>query len=560
MVHPHFKNCFTNIAHSAVLLVIFSFLSIAPTFAQKEGGTEESYTSAQVNLDGNVLFSVRGAASFPADERAKIIAERIELAAVDKSLSPDSVKVIHNNDYDQVMLGEILLLRVFDSDGQMEGISRESFSIAARLRIIKAINTYRYERSFNVLLKNTILSAAAIAVLLISLLLLRILFRRASEALERRLKSRFEKIESKSFHLIRSNQILVTLGGFIRTVKYLLIFILSFSAAQYILGLFPWTRFISVSLIGIFVKPFSDFGKAIINFIPNLAFLIVIFFITRYLLKIVKLLFQGLGQGTISIGNFDAEWAPTTYKIVRILLIAFAVIIAYPYIPGSDSEAFKGVSLFLGILFSLGSTSVIGNLIAGYTMTYRKTFKIGDVVQIDNTAGEVVDIKLFVTRLRTHKNEEVIIPNSVILSNNVINYSTHASGKGLIIHTTVGIGYETPWRLVEGMLKTAADRTQGIEKDPPPYVLQKALGDFSVNYEINAYTKDPMNRFKIYTELHQHILDVFNENSVQIMTPAYEGDPDQPKIVPKEEWFTPVAEQHIKKEQSQQELFDRFKE
>ena len=248
--------------------------------------------------------------------------------------------------------------------------------------------------------------------------------------IERKLRERFNKIETKSFHLIRSNQILVTLSGFVRTTKYILITLFFFFTAQFVLGLFPWTRTLSVSLFGIVVKPFRDFGTALLNFIPNLVFLAVIFFITKYVLKIVKLLFQGLGQGTIQFKGFEPEWAPTTYKIVRLLLVAFAVIVAYPYIPGSDSDAFKGVSLFLGILFSLGSTSVIGNLIAGYTMTYRKTFKVGDAIQIDNSTGEVVEIKLFVTRIRTHKNEEVIIPNSLILSNNVINYSTHASGKG----------------------------------------------------------------------------------------------------------------------------------
>jgi small-conductance mechanosensitive channel len=290
----------------------------------------------------------------------------------------------------------------------------------------------------------------------------------------------------------------------------------------------------------IFIKPITDFGTAIINFIPNLAFLIVIFILTKYALKLLRLLFTGISQGNFQIANFETDWAMPTYKIVRIFLIAFAVIVAYPYIPGSDSDAFKGVSLFLGVILSLGSTSVIGNLIAGYTMIYRRTFKVGDVVQIDNNVGRVTEIKLFVTRLRTPKNEEVIIPNSNVLNTDVINYSSFAKDKGLIIHTTVGIGYETPWRQVEEMLKLAAERTDGILKDPPPFVLQKSLGDFAVNYELNAYINDPNLRPKIYNNLHQNILDIFNENNVQIMTPAYEGDPETPKVVPKEQWFTPV--------------------
>jgi small-conductance mechanosensitive channel len=317
-----------------------------------------------------------------------------------------------------------------------------------------------------------------------------------------------------------------------------------FFTAQYVLSLFPWTRFISSSLLEYFIKPFGDFGIALVNFIPDLAFLVVIFFITRYFLKILKLFFYGIRQGTITFTGFDPEWAVPTYKIVRILLIAFAIIVAYPYIPGSDSDAFKGVSLFIGILFSLGSSSLIGNLMAGYSMTYRKTFKKGDMVKIDDHFGQVMDVKLFVTRLRTLKNEEIVVPNSIVLSNNVVNYSTLASDRGLILHTTIGIGYETSWRQVEEMLKLAAERTEGVLKDPLPYVLQKSLGDFAVTYELNVFCNDPINMMKHYTALHQNILDVFNENNVQIMTPAYEGDPEQAKVVPKDKWFLPLSGKH----------------
>jgi small-conductance mechanosensitive channel len=252
-------------------------------------------------------------------------------------------------------------------------------------------------------------------------------------------------------------------------------------------------------------------------------------------------LFAGIGQGAIVINGFDAEWAIPTFRILRFFIIAFALVVAYPYIPGSESMAFKGVSVFLGVLFSLGSSSFISNVVAGYSMTYRGAFKIGDLIKIDDHFGYVVEQKLLVTRLRSPKNEEIVIPNSLMLNSNIINYSKRASDPGLILHTTVGIGYETPWRQVEAMLKEAADRTEGLLKQPPPYVLQKSLGDFAVNYEINAYCNDVPRLQRIYTNLHQNILDVFNENNVQIMTPAYEGDPEIPKVVPKDQWFTPLA-------------------
>ena len=196
------------------------------------------------------------------------------------------------------------------------------------------------------------------------------------------------------------------------------------------------------------------------------------------------------------------------------------------------------------MIFSLGSSSIIANLIAGYTMIYRRAFKVGDRIEVGDVRGDVTQTRLLVTHLRTIKNEEIVLPNSVILNGHVINYSTLAKSRGLILHTTVGIGYETPWRQVEEMLKLAAERTPGLLRDPPPFVLLKSLDDFAVTYEINAYTGDAHGMSRLYTALHRNILDVFNEYDVQIMTPAYEEDTEQPKVVPKEKWYTPPAVKH----------------
>jgi small-conductance mechanosensitive channel len=222
----------------------------------------------------------------------------------------------------------------------------------------------------------------------------------------------------------------------------------------------------------------------------------------------------------------------------------------YPHVPGSESPAFKGISIFLGVLFSLGSSSAISNIIAGYTMTYRRAFKVGERIKVDDITGDVTDIRLLVTHLRTIKNEEIIIPNSKILNSDIVNYTTYARERGLILHTTVGIGYEVPWRQVEAMLMLAAERTPRILKDPKPFVLQKSLGDFAVTYELNVYIDDPHGMAQIYSELHKNVLDAFNEYGVQIMTPAYEGDPDQLKVVPKDQWFAAPAQPSQNKEQT----------
>jgi small-conductance mechanosensitive channel len=263
--------------------------------------------------------------------------------------------------------------------------------------------------------------------------------------------------------------------------------------------------------------------------------------VARVVLRVIKLFFEAVEHGGVELGGFDREWAQPTYKIVRIAVVACALIVAYPYIPGSQSEAFKGVSLFIGIVFSLGSSTAISNVIAGYMMTYRRAFRVGDRVKIGDSIGEVMEMRLQVTHLRSPKNEEIVIPNSQILGGEVLNYTSLSKDRGLILHTEVGIGYETPWRQVEAMLLAAAARTPGLGSKPAPFVLARRLGDFAVTYELNVPCGDVSAMLAQYSALHYHILDVFNEHGVQIMTPAYEGDPSEPKVVAPKDWYASPA-------------------
>jgi small-conductance mechanosensitive channel len=295
-------------------------------------------------------------------------------------------------------------------------------------------------------------------------------------------------------------------------------------------------------MTGFALAPLQVLGRGLVANIPRLVFLAVLFFVIRFLLRLVRLFFEAVERGTVKLSGFDADWSAPTYKIVRVAIVAFGLIVAYPYIPGSESEAFKGVSLFIGIVFSLGSSSAISNIIAGYMMTYRRAFKVGDRVKIGDAIGDVVQMRLQVTHLKSFKNEEIIIPNSQILSGDVTNYSSFAKAQGVLLHTEVGIGYETPWRQVEAMLLEAAGRCASPGADPPrAFIRLKKLGDFAVTYELNLPCTDIATMLPMYTAMHRHILDVFNEYGVQIMTPAYEGDPEQPKIVPPTDWFTAPA-------------------
>jgi small-conductance mechanosensitive channel len=496
---------------------------------------------AAVTLDGEVLFRVPGFPTYPAAERAQAIRQRIEAIAADRSVAIDSLRAIEMEDRTRIMAGDRLVVAFIDFDATEAGISRQILAERAMIKIREAIASYRNDRSPRVLLINTLYALGATALLAMVLFVVRGVFRKIDALAEKRLKSRIEAFEAQSHRIVQARQIRQALQGLLKSLYVLALLVLGYIYLHFVLGLYPWTRPLAERLLAIFLDPLETMGLGLLESLPGLAFVAVVVIVTRYMLRLTRLYFEGIDRGTVTVVRFDREWALPTYRIARLLAIAFAVVVAYPYIPGSSSEAFKGVSIFLGVVFSLGSSSVIANLMAGYTMIYRRAFKVGDRISIDNITGDVVERRLMVTHLRTIKNEEIVVPNSTIINSNIINYSTLAQTRGLILHTTVGIGYETPWRQVEAMLQLAAERTSGLLKEPAPFILQKALGDFAVTYELNAYCDEPQRMASLYTAMHQNILDVFNEHGVQIMTPAYEHDPPAPKVVPKDQWYLPPA-------------------
>jgi small-conductance mechanosensitive channel len=440
-----------------------------------------------------------------------------------------------------IMAGDYFIMSVFDLDASLQGISRQVLADIMKDKISGIITSYRYERSQKFLVMQSLYALGATAAMIGFLFLIIVIFRWLLNFLDKMLKPRLERIQLKSFQVINFKEISTALQAVLKFIKVIVILILIYFYLSIVLGLFPWSRPLAQSLLNIFLEPLSRVGVTFINTLPDLVFIAVLVLLTRYVLKLTRVFFAGIDLGTITFANFEREWALPTYKIVRLFIIAFTGIVIYPFIPGSGSEAFKGVSIFLGVIFSLGSSSFVSNIIAGYTMTYRRAFKVGDMIRVGDNFGEVAAIRVQATYIRSPKNEEIIIPNSQILESNVMNYSSLVQQRGLIVHTTVGIGYETSWRQVEAMLKLAAERTKGFLLDPPPFVVQKSLGDFCITYELNVYCNEPKKMLLLRSALHRNILDVFNEYGVQIMTPAYEGDPGAPKIVPKDLWFTAPA-------------------
>jgi len=522
---------------SALWVIMFFPVAAAGQEARDENpGPENKKNVAAVKVDGNILFFVVGISSFPADERAAIISQRIVKAASDRSIPADSVYIRAAEDHLNIYAGKEFIMMVTQDGAKAEGTNQKVFARVIQKQIRNAITSYRQVRSGPVLLKKSLFAAGAAVLLIISLLVINWLLRRLNRVLENRVKSMVDTLENKSFSLIRSVHLWRAISILFRTLKIIVIVVVIVVFLQYILGLFPLTMGIAAYTLSLFLTPLRVIGIDFINFLPSLAFLVIIFLVTRYFLKLIKLLFTGIHDGGIRIAKFEDEWAMPTYKILRVVVIVFALVVAYPYIPGSETSAFKGISVFLGVLFSLGSSSFISNIIAGYSMQYRGAFKIGDLIEVGDQVGFVEEQKLLVTRLRSRKNEEISIPNSELLNSNIINYSRRSRDLGLILHTSIGIGYTTPWRLVDSMLKQAADRTEGLLKQPPPFVLKKSLDTFFITYEINAYCNDVSKMVNYYSLLHQNILDVFNENNVQIMVPAYEGDTPDLKIVPKDQW------------------------
>ena len=526
------------------MLALVAILTMSASVHAQEPATDEgegAVVTAPVTLDGTVLFRVRGVSSLPAAARARLIMDRLTTLAADPAVAVESLRTAERDGATHVLAGDVTIMTIVDADASIEQVRRADLGVTHLGSIRQAILAYRAARTPDARRQGMVTALVATLVVVASIVLVLWLWRRLDQMLTRRLRGRIHTVGIQSFELMRGEQIWTALRSATLVLRTIVLLTITLVYLGFILAQFPNTRGLSLNMTAFALAPLRVMASGFVANIPSLVFLTVLFFVVRLVLRLVRLFFEAVGAGTVTLASFFPDWAEPTYKIVRFAIVAFALIVAYPYIPGSDSDAFRGVSLFIGIVFSLGSSSAIANILAGYMMTYRRALKVGERVKIGDVVGDVIETRLQVTHLRSFKNEEIIIPNSQILNAEVLNYSTLAPVHGLILHTEVGIGYETPWRQVEAMLLAAADRTTGLAPEPRPYVLEKRLGDFAVTYELNAYCRDAKAMVSLYSALHRNILDVFNEYGVQIMTPAYEGDPPEPKIVAKDQWYAPPA-------------------
>jgi small-conductance mechanosensitive channel len=307
------------------------------------------------------------------------------------------------------------------------------------------------------------------------------------------------------------------------------------------LNQFPYTEPWGKKLGGYILDIIEGLTSRIVDSIPSLFVAFVIFLLTYWIVRLSKTFFNEIAKDRIALSWLEPEAALPTSKICTAIIWVFGVVMAYPYIPGSNTDAFKGIGVFLGLLISLGASSMVGQVIGGMVLMYSRAMKVGDIVHVGENYGRVLEIGFFSTKLHTMKNEEVNIPNSVLMGSITKNYSRLSKSEGLIVHSTITIGYDAPWRQVHAMLLNAAERTSGIQKKPEPFVLQKALSDFYVEYEINAFVERPEGYLKVMTELHANIQDEFNKYGVQIMSPHFEGQPNEKVWVPEGKWHEAPA-------------------
>jgi small-conductance mechanosensitive channel len=491
-------------------------------FAQRDSTKvklTKKLVSAPVLLESDTLFTINSLkGNYPVTLRAKEISSRINNIAKSYNSLTDSIYLNPTVGFTEIKYNEKLLMVVTEQDAKLEKTSVKKLSNKRLKNIVNGLN--------NEVILTPIGWLKSIGFFVLSLLVLYGLIKLINlmfEKINLRLSRIERKFLSRKGNLLRyflpgnSNNIFVFLVNVLRII--VIVFIL-FICIPISFSFFHFSGNLVQKFYGYIEEPIKYVFMGIINFIPSLFFIIIIGITARYFVRVINVITTDIENGKLEVKNFHKDWAKPTGKLLGLLIYALALVLIFPYLPGSGSSAFQGVSIFIGAIISFGSTSAISNIIAGVVITYMRPFQIGDRVKIDNIIGDVIDKTILVTHLRTTKNEDVTIPNANILIGNIINYSSRDIGN-IIVHTTVTLGYDVAWKKANELLLEAVNRAPHIFKDPAPFVLQTSLDDFYVSYELNAYTDEFKKLPFIYSEIHKNILDVFDEAGIEILSPGY---------------------------------------
>ena len=511
-----------------ILLCLFALFILNGASAQITPKVPQEI-GAPVVLERDTLFYIYSpVGSFSKEERAVAVSNRVKELSRARFYAADSVRVI-----DQVLSTDIayldrIILSVTDNDAAIAERPREELAEHYASIIRKAVAESSKQNSLRTILIEVGLAILVLVAFYFLLKFVNKFFQRVFQKIAEQQGKKLRGFKIKNYEVLtpeREAAFILTVAKF---AKVITIFLLFYILLPVLFSIFPWTRGYAETLMFYIISPVRQIAIGVINYIPNLLTILVIVIVTHYVVKFIKFLAGEIEDGKLVISGFYRDWAKPTFNIVKVLLYAFMFVVIWPYLPGSDSAIFQGVSVFLGILFSLGSSSAIANMVAGFVLTYMRSFKLGDRIKIGDITGDVVEKTLLVTRVRTIKNEDITIPNAMILNNHTTNFTTCSQDdeKGLVLHTTVTIGYDVPWPKVHQALIDAALACPDVRKEPKPFVLQTSLDDFYVSYQLNAYTFAAGKMALIYSNIHQNIQDKFNEAGIEILSPHYRAQRD----------------------------------
>jgi small-conductance mechanosensitive channel len=525
------RNLISGAVLTCAVLCVFAGVSVAddpghepkPNKPQATAEANAAETvGVPVEIDGRPILPVYSATGgVSPEERAPGIEERILGFARRRNVPADLIHAEDRGAWTEIVAGNDIIMGVTESEARAAGRSRAQISAEYAEIIRRTVIRYRQEHTWGGLLRGVLFSFIATTALILVFLLLFRGRRAARNRLEEWIRRTEENFSPESFRARIARYFVVPLIGTGMIAGTATVVALLEVYATLTLGFFPSTRYTALKINRWTISELAGLGKVVWTYLPNLVVVVLIAVAARYLVRLNKYLFKEIQEGTLRIHGFYPDWAEPTAKLVRLLILAATAVVAFPYLPGSNSPAFRGISVFLGVLLSLGSTSAVAHGVAGTILTYMRSFNVGDFVKVGDTVGQVVEKTLLVTRICTQKKEIVTIPNGSVLGGVVVNYSAEARKDGVIFYTRVSIGYNAPWRRVHELLIASALSTKEILSFPGPFVLQSNLDDFYVSYELNAFTNRPENMQNIYSDLHKNIQDKFNEGGIEINSPHY---------------------------------------
>lgn len=479
---------------------------------------------APVIANGDTLFYIytnRG--GYSAAKRAKMSSERIEKVGKKLNFDPNLIGTQDGEIFTDIMYDDNVIHTVTNYDALWAGISRDSLTTLTKETIVAQLEIIKHKHGVWQVIKRILLLILVIVIQALFFKLTIWAFKKLNKYIVKLKDTKLKPLYIQSYEVLNTEKQVKVLVTTSNILKYVVMFVQLLISVPIVFSIFPATKGFAMTLLGYVLDPIKSILWGIVNYIPNLITIIIIWYAIRSLVKLVLYLAKEIESGNLKFKNFYPEWAMPTYHIVRFFLYAFMIAMIYNYLPGSDSGVFQGISVFVGLIISLGSTTLIANLMSGFVITFMRPFQVGDTIKLNDLVGVIIEKTPLVVRVRTPKNEIVTIPNSSLMTSQSVNYTASAEKYGLVVYSDITFGYDVPWQQIHDVMIKAALKTKHIEKDPEPFVLQRQLGDWYVVYQINAYTKHSDIMPRIYSELHQNIMDLCHDEGIEVASPHLMG-------------------------------------